>query len=472
MYLENYESVPFKNDSEKDQLTGEVYFMRAYNNFALLRMYGGIPLIDKTFSLDDEEEIQNVVRNTFEETVNAIVSDLNLAKGLLSENTPRGRVNKSTADALKSRLLLYAASDLYNRPGNTNAMVGYTGGDRQARWQAAKDAAWEIIKSGRYNLYQPGDSAAENYSRIFLDHQVEETIFAKIFDKELLGTAHDLYNGPNGFNNWGGNVPIQNMVDVYQLADGSTFDWANPAHKANPYQNRDPRFYATILYNGAPWKKRGDNGLALDPIGIIQTAQFEYWDGSSIQTRWGLDTRSGPIENWNGTYSGYYLRKFMDINLNAQFIRGDQDFIFFRYAEILLNYAEACINLGQEDEAKTYLKMVRERAGMPGASVTNASGAALKELYRYERRVELAYEGHRFFDARRWMTAEVDFNKPAQGIEIYGKLQPDHQTLVYDYKVTNIQNRSFPVKMYFAPIPIGEIRKNEKLTQNPNYPGE
>ena len=162
----------------------------------------------------------------------------------------------------------------------------------------------------------------------------------------------------------------------------------------------------------------------------------------------------------------------MDINLNAQFIRGDQDFIFFRYAEILLNYAEACIDLGQELEAKRYLKMVRERAGMPGADVDNASGAALKELYRYERRVELAYEGHRFFDARRWMTAEVDFSKSGKGIEIYGKLQPDRQTLVYTYKVTNIQERSFPVKMYFAPIPIGEIRKNEKLTQNPSYIAE
>lgn len=472
MYLENFESIPFKNEAEKNQLTGEVYFMRAYNYFSLLRMYGGVPLITKTFGLNDNEEIQSIVRNTFEETVDAILADLKSATELLGDQTARGRVNKPTAEALKSRLLLYAASDLYNRPGNTNAMVGYTGGDRQARWQAAKEAAFEIIKSGRYSLYQPGTDPQDNYARIFLDHQTQETIFAKVFDKELLGTSHDLYNGPNGYNNWGGNVPIQNMVDVYQLKDGTPFSWSNPVHKANPYENRDPRFYATILYNGAPWKQRGDNGIGLDPIGVIQTAKTEFWDGSKIDTRGGLDSRNGPIENWNGTYSGYYLRKFMDINLNAQFIRGDQDFIFFRYAEILLNYAEACINLGQENEAKTYLKMVRERAGMPGADVTAASGAALKDLYRYERRIELAYEGHRFFDARRWLTAEVDFNKNAQGIEILGKLQPDHTTLVYDYKVVDIQDRAFPTKMYFAPVPIGEIRKNEKLTQNPEYPGE
>lgn len=470
MFLENVADVPFSNETDKNQMTGEVYFQRAYNYFSLLRMYGGVPIIARTYGLDDEEEILSVSRNTFEETVDFIVEDLEQAITLLSEDAGRGLADKSAARALKSRVLLYAASDLYNKPGNTNALVGYTGGDRAARWTAAKNAASEIIQSARYELYQPGDSAAENYANIFLAKGHQETIFAKLFDRELLGTSHDLYNGPNGYNNWGGNVPIQNMVDAYQMVDGSTFSWTNTAHAAAPYENRDPRFYATILYNGASWKQRGANGIGLDPEGVIQTAQFEYWDGSSVQTRWGLDSRNGPIENWNGSYSGYYLRKFMDINLDAQFIRGEQDFIFFRYAEILLNYAEACIELGQDAEAKMYLKMVRERAGMPGADVDAASGNALRQLYRYERRVELAFEGHRFFDARRWMTAEVDFDKPAQGIQIYGKLQPDRETLVYEYTVFNMQNRAFPTKMYFMPVPINEIRINPNLAQNPEYP--
>src|SRR5699024_2369091 len=235
---------------------------------------------------------------------------------------------------------------------------------------------------------EPTDNPVENYERIFLDRQTEETIFAKVFDKELLGTSHDLYNGPNGYNNWGGNVPTQNMVDVYQMADGSTFDWANSNHSAAPYENRDPRFYATILYNGAAWKQRASNGIGLDPVGEIQTAQYEYWDGKNIQKRWGLDSRNSPIENWNGTYSGYYLRKFMDINLDAQFIRGDQDFIYFRYAEILLNYVEACLELGETEEAKEYLKSIRKRAGMPYDNIDSGSNSELKELYRYERRVE------------------------------------------------------------------------------------
>ena len=469
MFLENVESVPFRSDEDKNQLTGEVYFHRAYNHFCLWRMYGGVPIITQTFGLDDNEAIQSISRNTYEETVNFIIEDIDRAVGLLSDDTPRGLANKSAARALKSRVLLYAASDLYNKAGNANALVGYTGGNQQARWTAAKDAAWDIIDGGRFALYQPGESATENYANIFLDKGNSEVIFSKLFHRELLGTAHDLYNGPNGYNNWGGNVPLQNMVDVYQMEDGSAFSWSNAVHKAAPYENRDPRFYATILYNGAPWKKRGDNGIGLDPVGVIQTAQYEYWDGSAVQTRWGLDTRNSPIENWNGTYSGYYLRKFMDITLNAQFFRGDQDWIFFRYGEILLNYVEACIELGQEAEAKKYLKMIRGRAGMPEADVDAASEDALRELYRYERRVELAYEGHRFFDARRWMTAEVDFDVPARGIEIYGKLQPDRETLVYEYTPVNIQDRAFPIKMYFMPVPINEIRINGKLEQNPEY---
>lgn len=469
MYFENYEQIPFKSEQEKDQLTGEVHFMRAINYFFLLRMYGGVPIIKGTFGLEDDEEIKDVARSSFEETVNFISEDLDQAIALTEENTERGQVNKSAAQALKSRVLLYAASDLYNKPGNDNPLVGYVGGNQNERWKLAKDAAFEIIQKGRYSLYEPTDNPVENYERIFLDRQTEETIFAKVFDKELLGTSHDLYNGPNGYNNWGGNVPTQNMVDVYQMADGSAFDWKNSVHSAAPYENRDPRFYATILYNGAAWKQRASNGIGLDPVGEIQTAQYEYWDGKSIQKRWGLDSRNSPIENWNGTYSGYYLRKFMDINLDAQFIRGDQDFIYFRYAEILLNYVEACLELGETEEAKEHLKAIRKRAGMPYDNIDSGSSSELKELYRYERRVELAFEGHRFFDARRWMTAEVDFSEPAYAIEIYGKLNSDRETHTWEYKVVQMQERSFPEKMYFAPVPVAEIRKNDKIVQNPHY---
>src|SRR5699024_5608583 len=198
------------------------------------------------FGLEDDEAIKDVARSSFEETINFILEDLDQAIALTEENTERGQVNKSAAQALKSRVLLYAASDLYNKPGNDNPLIGYVGGNQIERWKLAKDAAFEIIKKGRYSLYEPTDNPVENYERIFLDRQTEETIFAKVFDKELLGTSHDLYNGPNGYNNWGGDVPTQKMVEVSQMADGGSFDWAESKHSAATSENRDRRLRATI----------------------------------------------------------------------------------------------------------------------------------------------------------------------------------------------------------------------------------
>src|SRR5699024_6954490 len=151
MYFENYEEIPFKSDPEKDQLTGEVHFMRAINYFFLLRMYGGVPIIKGTFGLEDDEAIKDVARSSFEETINFILEDLDQAIALTEENTERGQVNKSAAQALKSRVLLYAASDLYNKPGNDNPLIGYVGGNQIERWKLAKDAAFEIIQKGRYS---------------------------------------------------------------------------------------------------------------------------------------------------------------------------------------------------------------------------------------------------------------------------------------------------------------------------------
>jgi len=178
----------------------------------------------------------------------------------------------------------------------------------------------------------------------------------------------------------------------------------------------------------------------------------------------GLDTRNSTIENWNGTYSGYYLRKFMDKNLDAQFFRGDQSWVFIRYAEILLNYAEAAIGYGDEANGRIILNRVRERAGMPA---TTASGAALWAVLKYERRYELAYEEQRFFDARRWRDAETAFNENAKGIEVLGSMIAGHP---FVYHVYSIQDRKFnKAKNYLLPIPANEIRKNSNLKQQEDY---
>src|SRR5690606_7068920 len=174
---------------------------------------------------------------------------------------------------------------------------GYVGGNRQERWQRAYEAAKDLLDNpGPHRLYQPTDSATENYGRVFLDNHNPEIIFAILHNKELKGTSVDLWNGPNGYHNWGGNLPIENFVSGYQKRDGSPFDWNNPEDAANPYVGRDPRFYASILYNGAKWRQRPTDAAALDPDNVIQTGRKEVYNASTnkIEEVWGVDTRYSP----------------------------------------------------------------------------------------------------------------------------------------------------------------------------------
>lgn len=471
IFFEMVGKTPFKTEAQRMRLKGEVHFLRAYFYHMLVKYWAGVPLVTQIFKLGDGEAML-LTRNSFDECVKYIVAECDSAITILPEVHDRdnkGRATKFAAMALKSRILLYAASDLFNKAGNTRPELGYVGGDRTARWQLAKDAANALILTNKFSIYKPTASAVDNYTRVFMDKDNPEIIFCKYFNKQQLGTSHDLYNGPNGYHNWGGNVPIENFVEGYQMADGTDFNWSNADMAKKPYVGRDPRFYATILYNGAPWKKRPSDAVAIDPVGVIQTARYERRkaDGT-IEVLNGLDTRQSPIENWNGSYTGYYIRKFMDINLDAQFFRGDQTWPFFRYAEIKLNYAEACLALHEEGLARDAINEVRTRGGMPALDGSVTADALLK-MYRYERRYELAFEEHRYFDARRWLIAEAVFTGPAKAIDIYGKLNPD--TLIYTYNVlTNgVQDRKFTEKHYLLPIMAEEIRRNNKLTQNPKY---
>ncbi|WP_109696081.1 RagB/SusD family nutrient uptake outer membrane protein [Chitinophaga deserti] len=474
IFFEMIGQVPFTDEAQRQRLIGEVHYLRAYFYQILVKYWGGVPLVKKPFKLSDRDEML-IARGSFEECVNFIVEDCDKAAAILPpKHEQPGRATKYAAMSLKSRILLFAASPLFAKPGipATESYRGYvnsTPAHQAERYQKALDAAKAIIDLNVFAIYKPTSNATDNYSRVFLDKDNSEIIFARYFNRQFQGTSHDLYNGPNGYHNWGGNVPLENFVSGYQMADGSEFSWANNTHAANPYANRDPRFYATILYNGAKWKKRPSDAIALDPIGEIQTGRFEKKnDQGTIIIQSGLDTRSSTIENWNGTYTGYYIRKFMDLTLDAQFFRGDQAWPWFRYSEILLNAAEAYIGLQQYDNARPLINQIRTRAGMPAIPNT-VTGDALTEAYRYERRYELSFEEHRYFDARRWLIAENVFSGPANGIEILGKLNPDN-TLKWTYKVVNSgQDRVFSEKHYLLPIMAAEIRRNDKMKQNPKY---
>lgn len=469
MFFENIDQVPFDDEGWRDRLKGEAHFLRGYFYHNLIRLHGGVPIIERTFELNDDFLVS---RNTLEESVQFVVDEADAAAALLPathESSDIGRATKGAALALKARMLLYAASDLYNDPswasGYANPeLIAYTSGDRTARWQAAKDAAKAVIDLGLYSLHDT-DNPQQDYIDLFLRRDTEEAIFSRYFIQSRGwqdGALPGLANGPNGYHNWGGNTPIQELVDDYRMIDGSEFDWNNPVHAAAPYENRDPRFYASILYDQAPWRPRPADTKEMDPEGKVIIRSVETAPG--VWTP-GLDTRDGPVEDWNGGYSGYYLRKFIDPNVVHEYAAagGNQEapWHFFRLGEIYLNYAEASLELGQEDEAKIYLNMIRERAGMPPITST---GQQLIDDYRNERRIELAFEQHRYFDARRWMIAPDVLNRDANGIII-----EDPLTGPVTYEVGLVQDRAWNDKMYFLPILLSEMNRNKNLVQNPLY---
>lgn len=476
IFFENIENSQAVSEEEKSILKGEVHFLRAYLYQMLVSVYGGVPIITEAYRLDGDYKVS---RNTFKESIQFIVDECDKSAALSPiVASQKGRVTKGAALSLKSRTLLAAASDLYNSNNSWTKgylkpeLIGYLDGNRIARWQAAKDAAKAVIDLGVYSLYKPepqkGDNISKNYADIFLLHETSEDIFVKFYLSERGINNIARYNAPNGFHCYGGNTPIGQLVDSYEMNDGSKFSWDNPVHVKEPYLNREPRFYASILYDGAYLRPRPVDIQGSDPLGIVQTGRFEKWNSNSnkIDIIPGLDTRQSPIEDWNGTYTGYYLMKFMDRSVNGQFDWQNNPWRYIRFTEILLNYAEACLGLGQEEEAKIYINMIRKRAGLPDV---HTSGLELIESYRHERRIELAFENHRFFDVRRWMIGEQAYT-PAQGIRILYKLNDDKVTTTPSYSVIpSVIARSWNPRFYFLPIKLDEMNKNNNLIQNPLY---
>lgn len=484
-----------------DRLMGEAKFMRAYYYHQLVRYFGGVPIVDKPFALTDTSFM--TPRNTMEECVNFIVKDCDESATLLNGKAmAAGRANRAAALALKSRILLYAASDLYDvttakAKSSVHAafarpeLVGFTSPDRAARWTKAKDAAKAVVDLPGYgnklDLTAPAATAdaITNYHNNSMSRNggEKEMIFGRYFinAKQENGGRIGLFNGPNGYHNWAGNAPIQNFVDDYQMMDGTNFDWNNPAHAAKPYENRDPRFYATLLYDGANWKPRTADVAAKDPANQIQTGQYEITSGSGKATHFGLDTRKSSVEDWNGSYTGYYVRKFTDPSpaIVDQNTWQQVPWPFFRYTEAVLNYVEACIELGQDAEARTWLNKVRFRSGMPAITV---SGDALRQAYRNERRIEMAFEEQRYHDARRWMIASSTLGQKVEIILVTGTLKAGKSVTLYKYDPANYdykytvalmdpgkENRTWADKMYFLPIHRDEMNRNTKLVQNPGY---
>ena len=427
------------SEAHKTRLKAELQFIRAFRYHDLIRNYGGVVLMgDNVYNIDDNLQDDALFkRSTLKESIDYVIAQLNEAAPNLPVNNDNswqlGRATKGAALALKSRIALYAASPLYN--------VG--------TWQDAATAAQEVINLNKYSLFTGG------YAKLFLDANNNENIFARLYTKNAGHTHLEIANGPNGYGGWGGNLPLQNLVDDYQMSNGKPITDPTSGYDAqDPYTGRDPRFYATVLYNGANYRGRA-----------VETF-----------TAGGKDSKDGP-DNWNTSKTGYYLRKFINEDYPLQNPWGNagfQPWYYFRYAEILLNFAEAAneaygpevVPAGATLSARAAINLIRSRPSVNMPPIPSGlSQTEMREAIRNERRIELAFEEHRFYDVRRWKIAETTENKPALGISIV----KNGATLNYATKVA-LEGRAFNTRMYWLPIPRAEIQaSNNKIQQNTGY---
>jgi hypothetical protein len=436
--LENIVQTPI-TEERRNLLKAELRFIRAYRYFDLLKGFGGVPIIyDEVPMLTDDFSVL-YWRRTIVETVDYIKAELDTVMAVLPEDPgsdwERGRATSAAAMGLKSRLLLYAASPLYSA-------------NNPDKWAEAAAAAKDIIDLNKFDLVKNLDlNPAENYRKLFLSAPGIEDIFYREYSVTSRTMAMERMNAPNGYGGWGGNCPMQNLVDDYEMSNGLPIeDGASGYNPQDPYVNRDPRFYATILYNGASYRGRA-----------IET----FLPG-------GKDSPAGN-EPWNTSPTGYYMRKFLNesTGLDDWNNMGVSPWRYIRYAEILLNYAEAQNEAVASPDASVYdaVNQVRDRAGMPDlpAGLTKDE---MRERIHNERRIELAYEEHRYFDVRRWMIADDVENEPAGGISI--TKNPDN-SLTYTSKIA-LTGKTFLPQHYWFPIPIEEINAtNSEIEQNPDY---
>lgn len=405
-------------------LRKESRVLMAYFYFDLAKRYGGVPLVTKTLSLTDNTDLK---RASYDDIINFVVSEIDAVKDSLQKDwrtfdiTKAGRITKGTALAIKSQALLYAASPLHN-PSND-----------LSKWQRAAAASWDIIALKTYSLNS-------KYQDLFI---IDNTVKSPevIFDIRL-GVTNSLEkkNYPIGTPGGGSGVtPSQNLVSAYE--------YKGTPDPNNPYTNKDPRMGYSIVRNGNSWNGR----------------TIETWFGGK--------------DGWNNTNTsktGYYLNKFLNANLdliqNGTKLRS---WIVFRYAGILLNYAEAMNEAYGPDNdngwgmsARQAINAVRSRPDVSMPSVVAANQAEMRIGIKQERRIELVFEDHRYWDLLRWKDAETVLNQPLRGIKV-----TKNTDNTFTYSEFTVENRVFIApKMYYYPIPQTEISKSKGvMEQNPNW---
>lgn len=410
------------------RLEAELRFMRAFLYFDLVKRYKEVIIYDENM----QAYTKNKEISSEEDAWDFIQEDLQFAADNLPDRSAsKGRLDKGMAWGYMSRAMLYAG-----------------------RWELVKKAADEVEALG-YQL------EADYTDAIMKDSGMgnKEAILQYHFDRASNVTnPYDFYYTPGGdytiYGEAGGGygTPTQEMVESYEYAKGGFPDWTEwhgTTTKTPPYSELEPRFHATILYNGSEWK-----GRTIEP----------FVGGADGWSQWNLER-----EPKGRTTTGYYLRKMVDETHDViAYSNGVQPLSVLRYAEVLLNKAEACYNLSDYAGANAAVRAIRDRVGLP---YTDKGGNELWTAIRQERKVELAYEGLWYWDLRRWGVAHKQYPEGLTGYQQHGLRieKKDDGTFIYTYVSVDDQDRNFPEKMYRFPMPSGELDNNGSVDQYPEW---
>ncbi len=468
------------------QYKAEARLLRAWFYFFIMRQYGPVVLLPETpVAPDASLEEMSLPRNPFDDCVDYVESEIDIAIPDLPEQPTNtlnwARINKGAACALKSRMLLYAASPLFN--GNAD-YEDFTNPDGTQlinqvydanKWKRAADAAEVVIDMPNYKLYKEFDDEGnikpyESCKYVFLNDWNEEIIMAR---RNSTMYAIDKSCSPyivGGWSSWG---PTQRSIDAYFMANGRSIDDPASGYSEtgfsttatsyydigtfNMYVNREPRFYVAITFNGSKW---------------INTASSS--DGQPITVQMYQGGNSGKYNGRNWSRTGYCVRKLVHPSSTVSSPERIQERseVLIRLAEIYLNYVEALNEYdpeGSKTEILKYLNMIRERAGIPqygsgqDALPIPADQEEMRNAIHKERRVELAFEIHRFFDTRRWKIASQTDGGPFYGMNIEGTNTADFS------KRTLFETRVFETKYYLWNIIQDELDADKNLVENPGW---
>lgn len=452
LLIEKVESGTIDKDTQEN-LKAQAAVLRAWRYFQMVRLYGGVPMIMVPQKPTDDLFVS---RNKTSECIDLIIQDLDEAINVLPwqfTGNDEGRITKAVALAFKGRVLLYYASPQFN-PDN-----------KQERWETAYTAnklAKEELEKNGYGLY-------ESYENIWFDEMNKEAIFVKRYQEPDLTHTWDAYTRPlsEAQNYSGGNQPTLEMLESYPMNTGVSIAESPDYDPILYWNNRDPRFKSTIAYNSCVWELSGKKGR-------------RQWTYSGSQAY-------GPTE------TGFYCRKAINLSYSPYFTeRSSTDWIEIRFAEVLMNYAEAAAELGKMDEAYLVLKQIRNRAGIiPGENSmyglkSNMTHDEMIEAIMLERKIEFAYEGKRYWDLRRRRLFQSELNgKKRHGIlpkllipqeefdKIKDKIDFDKEYATYFKDSLIILDKKFDINFqenyYFYAIPNKHLETNSKLQQTQDW---